>query len=69
MAYWLDRLPPQPVLDGFERFNPCTSKLIQLDLQLASLPTFSPHEKSSTVEYTYTIRDFMQEFDGSDPAY
>lgn len=62
MAYWLDRLPPQPVLEGLEKFSVLTSKLPELNLPLATLPTFDPMAICSVTEYPYGIRDFMEEF-------
>lgn len=62
MAYWLDRLPPQPVLDGLEKFNVLTSQLPKLNFPLATLPTFDPTAICSITECPYGIRDFMEEF-------
>lgn len=62
MAYWLDRLPPQPVLDGLEKFSVLTSELPELNFPLATLPTFDPTAICSSVEFSYGIRDFMEEF-------
>lgn len=62
MAYWLDRLPPQPVLDGLEPFNILTRNLEVCPVELVPLPSFDPTVKSSVDEFRYTLRDFMEEF-------
>ena len=67
MAYWLDQLPPQPVLDGLERFNHLTSKMVKAPFCLeGTLPTYDPHYRPAP-DYlhgydSYSIRDFMEEF-------
>lgn len=65
MAYWLDRLPPQPVLDGFEPFKNLTQRLEECPVSFSDpLPTFDPRPRSSfnDSDFRYSIRDFMEEF-------
>lgn len=67
MAYWLDRLPPQPVLDGLERFNRLTFKMVKAPISFdETLPTYDPNYRPNP-DYlhgydSYSIRDFMEEF-------
>lgn len=46
MAYWLDTLPSQSVLDGLEHFSPVNCTIFELSSIVfpAVLPTFVPYD-------------------------
>lgn len=52
MAYWLDELPSQSVLDGFDSFSPVGCTIFELSSVVfpAVLPTFAPFD-SDYLEY------------------
>ena len=61
MAKWLDRLPSQPVLDGFEPFNILTFRLPDFPASLETLPSFDPRVPLPD-EFRYTMKDFIEEY-------
>lgn len=61
MAKWLDRLPAQPILDGFEPFNILTSRLSDFPAPLDTLTSFDPRVLFPD-EFRYMIKDFIEEY-------
>lgn len=55
MAYWLDELPPQAVLDGLEPFDPSKCSNLELcpDIFPAVLPTYV-----SSLEYSLEYTEY-----------